>query len=288
LSRPRAFARRAGLQEANSLSSDFHKIDGDTTSLTGKFLPVLFASILVAAAWIGSSFYRSGFVDSGDPYSDYLVRNTVKNNLFGHENQNSFLIETKKHRSLDFHYDPEGTTKRYHAVSVHARLISAIATFLGASTPIGFCIAVAIHIHLVAVDLGIPLKDAPAIALGNAAMRTMSLEEGVPAPLSFEFLRLMAKSLREPVLSIPHFPILVSKMSVVLALVVILVVHIKDRRYARAAIIAWAFVAYLSWFIFAYQHLMVHAMDGLFYDNLLFALTCEICLFSEALRFIST
>ena len=157
-----------------------------------------------------------------------------------------------------------------------------------ATTVLGFCIAVAIHIHLVAVDLGIPLKDAPAIAFGNAAMRTMSLEEGVPAPFSFEFLRLITKSLRQPVLSIPHFPILISKMSVVLALVVILVVHIKDRRYARAAIIAWAFVAYLSWFVFAYQHLMVHAMDGLFYDNLLFALTCEICLFSEALRFIST
>lgn len=71
------------------------------------------------------------WIDQIDSYSEYLVRNKIKNDILGTENRESFLVITKGYSELDFNYVTAGTKKYFSQFSLQSRLLSILARLLG-------------------------------------------------------------------------------------------------------------------------------------------------------------
>lgn len=130
---------------------------------------------------------------------------------------------------------------------------------------VGFLIAIAIHLQFAAYELG-GIGDAVKVVLGKAAYRTLTMDQ-VPVPLSAEFWREILQRWNFAGLAVP-LSSLSFNQTVIFLFYLITVLSI--RRYDSRAIVLWmvGLSCYLSWYLFAYQHIMWHRH----YDWLIFAL----------------
>jgi hypothetical protein len=133
----------------------------------------------------------------------------------------------------------------------------------------GFALALYMHHAHVAGALGITLGEATELILPSARTRTMTIE-GVPIPFTSGFFVEMARRLNLAAFSLP-FVVTLPKY-VFWAIFVALALTARDQQVRWLLI--WAVIAYLSWYVFAYQHIMWHSQ----YDWLLFAVTIQLAL----------
>jgi hypothetical protein len=133
----------------------------------------------------------------------------------------------------------------------------------------GFAVALAAHHFAVASENGIRITDASALVLHSAAERVASLQD-VPAPFTTDFIVRMGSTWSWPALDLPRL-LRVSKLAL---LGVIIVLMARTRCRPSRNILIWSVLAYVSWYVFAYQHIVFHAV----YDSLLFAATIYLAL----------
>jgi hypothetical protein len=133
----------------------------------------------------------------------------------------------------------------------------------------GFAVALAAHHFAVASENGIRITDASALVLHSAAERVASLQD-VPAPFTTDFIVRKGSTWSWPALDLPRL-LRVSKLAL---LGVIIVLMARTRCRPSRDILIWSVLAYVSWYVFAYQHIVFHAV----YDSLLFAATIYLAL----------
>ena len=138
--------------------------------------------------------------------------------------------------------------------------------------------ALVLHHLAVARELGIPLAEASGYVLSNMNKRLASLD-GVPLPLTPGFFALMGARWSHTGWALPML-VEIKKLSFLL----LFVWSFWALRGTKAwRVLIWAGLAYASWYVFAYQHIMWHYL----YDSLLFALTLQMALvviWSDRLR----
>lgn len=134
---------------------------------------------------------------------------------------------------------------------------------------LGFTLALTSHHIQVAGSLGIGIGDASDLILSSMKLRTMSIE-GVPVPFSSGFRWAIMDRYSWSGLSVP-FVVIVPKTGFLLFF---LLVSLTVREWRDVQILVWAVLTYISWYVFAYQHIMWHAP----YDSLLFAVTIQLAM----------
>lgn len=133
---------------------------------------------------------------------------------------------------------------------------------------LGFGVALLWHHFSVADANRIALAEASKLIFVTIETRMASLE-GVPAPLSFGFFKSLVKRWDWTGFSLPLI-LSISKLSVIL---VFLYLCHRHRRSGRLMMtMAWALITYVSWYVFSYQHIMLHIA----YDSLIFAATVQL------------
>jgi hypothetical protein len=148
------------------------------------------------------------------------------------------------------------------------------------ATVFGFFIAVVLHVAWVAADLDSTIAHAFSIAFESARLRTMS-QEGVPSPLSFQFIRTIAERMIRPGFILPinisTINLSVPKGIILIALGGMSVVYLRAGSFRQLALFAWGITAYSCWYILGYQHIMWHAA----YDYWLFSLSIGLVMILE-------
>lgn len=386
-------------------------------------MTLIIASVYVLNPEQLSTPYGTGngrWVDRIDSYSDYLVRNTVKNDILGHENQRGFLIITKTHRGKDFTYASDGTQQYLHQFALQARVLSILARhlplhdearidyfldlaraaaaavsalllalfmarltspegparvvatlFLAAAAgmvyyspnlyfflptylaPLGWlsvyhgriaerrlaaglvvlamlnflcryefatvylflcllptwafagttsyadklrqslrfagCVvagllaAMGIHTLGVAHEIGASLPAAAHLAFETVVYRTQTVT-GVPLPFSEGFFALMRQTCGEPAFVFPGLHMTLTKIFVLLVSSGAALCELHAGRRRGVALYVWGLLAYASWYVGAYQHIMWHRM----YDSFLFTLTVGLVFVINATAYTSS
>lgn len=133
-----------------------------------------------------------------------------------------------------------------------------------------FIVAILCHIILISADSGwaLTVSDAAKQAFYNVQLRTSSIK-GVPVPLSPAFLNAMNERWSTTAFSIIQSGLKLTELHVLLLMALVLVVRLKTMRPTEKMIVAYAVFGYLSWYVFAYQHIMWHQM----YEWYIFSLT---------------
>ena len=133
-----------------------------------------------------------------------------------------------------------------------------------------FVFAVASHIALVSADNGWTLSASEATkqAFAKVQLRTASIKN-VPVPLGPSFVDEMNKRWSSTAFSIDQTGLKISELDVLLFIMLVFVVRLKSMSQVEKLIIAYGVFGYLSWYIFAYQHIMWHRM----YEWYIFSLT---------------
>lgn len=132
----------------------------------------------------------------------------------------------------------------------------------------GFAIALWWHHMSVAAATGGSLADASRLIFVTLETRVASLTN-VPAPFSPAFFWSLLKRWSWAGFVIP----LLAEFSKLAVLIAFLALWHRFRRSRPSVLLAiWAVVTYLSWYLFSYQHIMLHLM----YDSLIFAATVQL------------
>jgi len=145
-----------------------------------------------------------------------------------------------------------------------------------ACTVVGFIAVVGTHVHLVHVDTGNGYSESMAKAFSTLRMRTLTAQD-VPEPVSIGFVKRMGRRWLEDGVALPPMPGLgVQVPKVTLVLLAGLVLWSR-RRWLDATdwqVLVWCPLAYLSWYLLAYQHNLHHHI----FDRLLFSFTFGLAL----------
>ena len=136
-----------------------------------------------------------------------------------------------------------------------------------AAVCLGFILALLAHHFSIALEKQISIADAAGLIFENTAMRMVTLED-VPPPFSPEFFKSMVLRWVWNGFTVPLF-FYAPKIAVLLVFLILLL-RTKDMTFRR--LFLWALIAYLSWYVVAYQHIVFHEM----YDSLLFAATIQL------------
>ena len=133
-----------------------------------------------------------------------------------------------------------------------------------------FIVAILCHIILISADSGwtLSVSDAAKQAFYNVQLRTSSIN-GVPVPLGPAFLHAMNERWSTTAFSIIQSGLKLTELDVLLLMALILVVRLKTMLPTEKMIVAYGGLGYLSWYVFAYQHIMWHQM----YEWYIFSLT---------------
>lgn len=135
---------------------------------------------------------------------------------------------------------------------------------------VAFAVALLCHIMLISADNGwvLTFSDAAKQAFYNVQLRTASIK-GVMPPLGAAFFNAMNERWATTAFSITEAGLKISELDVLLLMMLTLVVRLKTMRPVEKMIMAYAILGYLSWYVFAYQHIMWHQM----YEWYIFSLT---------------
>lgn len=139
----------------------------------------------------------------------------------------------------------------------------------------GFITAIVLHHVSVARVVNIPIGDASSLIFASLQLRMASIN-GVSPPLSPDFFYSMLSRLSWTGFSFPLLGI-ISKFCL---LILFLFAAYRERKSLLFPAFLWALAGYMSWYIFAYQHIMWHDM----YDSLLFAATIQLILIFYAAK----
>jgi len=147
------------------------------------------------------------------------------------------------------------------------------AIYAFAATCLGFSLALLAHHLSVASELQISIDDASELIFTNTQVRVLSLK-GVPVPFSNEFFQSMIYRWKWTGLSAPLLFSIPKLWLLILFIVIFIVISIKTKGGEFKMLFIWALLAYGSWYLFAYQHILWHVQ----YDSLLFAATIQMVL----------
>lgn len=135
---------------------------------------------------------------------------------------------------------------------------------------LSFIFSVSTHVILVSADSGwvLSLTESAQKAFKSLQYRTASLD-GVPFPFGPQFVQKMNERWSTTAFSLTKESIKITEMNVIMFIGFIAALRLKAMSNVERIIITYGVVGYLSWYIFAYQHIMWHVM----YDWYIFSLT---------------
>ncbi len=135
---------------------------------------------------------------------------------------------------------------------------------------ISFLLSVLTHITLVSADSNwsLSINDSVKMAFSTLQHRTASFD-GVPLPLSAQFFHVMDGRWEDTAFSWIPGAIKIREAYVVIFILLIVILRRKMMSDTEKTIIVYGIIGYLSWYVFAYQHIMWHSM----YDWYIFSLT---------------
>lgn len=133
---------------------------------------------------------------------------------------------------------------------------------------LAFISALFIHVGLCMIETGFSMVDASSNVFSALSKRTASTT-GVAKPLTLAFYNVMTYRWSLPGFSILNTWTVLSEINIIIMMVASLLIRFKYLDWNELAVYVFGFLAYVSWYVFAYQHMMWHDM----YDWYVFALT---------------
>jgi hypothetical protein len=136
-----------------------------------------------------------------------------------------------------------------------------------------FLLSALLHIIIIYTDSGSTLSIGESIrtAFSNVEHRTASLD-GVPVPFSSEFINTIVTRWNSPAFSIIPDRASLSEKNIIILMIITLLLRLKTITNTEKIIYLYAFLSYVSCYIFSYQHIMWHAR----YESYIFSLTLGI------------
>lgn len=133
-----------------------------------------------------------------------------------------------------------------------------------------FVFSIFIHITLILVDSSWTLSfyESTQKALSSMQHRIASVD-GVPFPFSSYFIQVMNERWLATAFSLTKESIKITEINVIMFFGFIITLRLKIMSDVEKIVISYGVLGYLSWYIFAYQHIMWHNM----YDWYIFSLT---------------
>ncbi len=133
-----------------------------------------------------------------------------------------------------------------------------------------FLVTACLHVLIVFADsqMTLSLRASFALAFQTATERTLSLSHA-PAPFTRAFFAAMELRWEQWAFRIAGHTVQISERNLLLVMLALVPVIAWRRKPVEITILLYGFAGYVSWYIFAYQHIIVHAM----YDWYIFALT---------------
>ncbi len=133
----------------------------------------------------------------------------------------------------------------------------------------GFNIALLMHHQFIAHEMNITMKEASALIFSTLKMRVASVT-GVSLPFSPGFFKYMIIRMNWVGFTLP----LLGSITKFALLLIFIFYAWKEKSTNYLPVFVWAIAAYISWYIFAYQHIMWHAQ----FDSLIFVATIQLVL----------
>lgn len=134
-----------------------------------------------------------------------------------------------------------------------------------------FILSLIIHVILVSADSGwsLSLSEAAQNAFATVHTRTATLS-GAPLPFSAKFFHVMYERWSATAFSLTKSGMDLSELYIIIFIGLVTLLRLKFLTITEKIIITYGYLGYISWYIFAYQHIMWHGM----YDWYIFSLTC--------------
>ena len=135
---------------------------------------------------------------------------------------------------------------------------------------LAFLVAVICHIVLISADSAwaLSLSDAAKQAFHNVQLRTATIK-GVALPFGPGFISILNERWSSTAFALIEAGFKLTELEVILMIALVIVMRLKSMLAVEKMIIAYGVLGYLSWYIFAYQHIMWHQM----YEWYIFSLT---------------
>jgi|GEM_PF-4315301 len=145
---------------------------------------------------------------------------------------------------------------------------------------LGFGLAVFWHLAIVSDALSLSYSKAVPIVFSSLKLRTLSLTD-VPTPFTRPFFNDVLLRLGWVGFSLPNL-FSVSKLFVFCG--TLLMVRLMRFDGVTRVVFAVSFIGYISWYLFAYQHIMGHKI----YDSLIFSATIQLAFLILVGRYLSS
>ncbi len=133
---------------------------------------------------------------------------------------------------------------------------------------LAFAAALILHVILVSADSGQSFGDTARNMLNNIQHRTQSTT-GVPFPFGAQFVKVMNERWAYPAFSVTENGFALSQLGIIITMLLGVISRARRITDNEKIIYLYGFLGYASWYVFAYQHIMWHAM----YDWYIFAMT---------------
>ena len=133
---------------------------------------------------------------------------------------------------------------------------------------IGFLIAVFLHLRSVSQEFDVTIREASVYIFRN--LRRVASMEDVPFPFSLDFFRWIKQRWVMTGWSLPYL----FSITKLFLLIAFLIIMFQGKESKIFPILVWSLIAYVSWYVFGYQHIMWHYP----YDSILFASTIQLAL----------
>lgn len=133
---------------------------------------------------------------------------------------------------------------------------------------ISFIISIALGIIFIFINGNFSFFESAQALLGNLKLRTQTLQ-GVPYPFSTEFIAQMNTRWKLPAFSLKSNGFALSELDIIISMLFLMMIRLRKMNDNEKLIYIYGFFGYLSWYLFAYQHILGHSM----YDWYIFSLT---------------
>jgi len=133
---------------------------------------------------------------------------------------------------------------------------------------LAFICALCIHVALCMIETGLSIPDSISNVFSALSKRTASTS-GVVKPLTLQFYNVMTYRWSLPGFSLLNTWTALSEINVIILMVTALLIRVRWMDWNELSIYVFGFTGYVSWYVFAYQHIMWHDM----YDWYVFSLT---------------
>lgn len=138
---------------------------------------------------------------------------------------------------------------------------------------LSFIFSALVYVVIISADSGwvLTFNESAHKAFASMKHRTASFD-GVPRPFSPDFFNTMNERWHATAFSLTSGSIIISEKYVIILVAIAAFLRPKTISNVDKLIISYGFIGYLSWYVFAYQHIMWHPM----YDWYIFSLTMGI------------